>query len=63
MMTGVNIERVTQAIDILMKINKGEDRRLDIVKDYQSRNVSEKVLRIIISYTDYIQRKTWKNFL
>ena len=63
MMTGVNIERVTQAIDILMKSNKGEDRRLDIVKDYQSRNISEKVLRIIISYTDYIQRKTWKNFL
>ena len=49
MMTGVNIERVTQAIDILMKSNKGEDRRLDIVKDYQSRNISEKVLRIIIN--------------
>ena len=63
MMTGVNSERVMQAIDILMKSKKGEDRKLDIVKDYQCKNISEKVLRIIISYTDYIQRKTWKKFL
>ncbi|WP_288261505.1 non-hydrolyzing UDP-N-acetylglucosamine 2-epimerase [uncultured Prochlorococcus sp.] len=63
MMTGVNSERVRQAIDILIKSKKGDDRKLDIVKDYQCKNISEKVLRIIISYTDYIQRKTWKKFL
>ena len=63
MMTGVNIERVTQAIDILMKNKKEKDIKLDLVYDYQSKNISEKVLRIIISYTDYIQRKIWKRFL
>ena len=63
MMTGVNIERVTQAIDIIMKSERMQDRMLDLVDDYKSKNISEKVLRIIISYTDYIQRKTWKKFL
>ena len=63
MMTGVNRERVTQAIDILIKSKKGKDRELDMVIDYKCKNISEKVLRIILSYTDYIQRKTWKKFL
>ena len=63
MMTGVNIERVMQAIDILLKSKKEKDRELDIVNDYKCKNISKKVLRIIISYTDYIQRKTWKKFL
>ncbi len=63
MMTGVNSERVTQAIDILMKSKEGKEKNLDIVNDYQCKNISEKVLRIIISYTDYIQRNTWKKFL
>ncbi len=63
MMTGVNSERVTQAIDILMKTKEGKEKNLDIVNDYQCKNISEKVLRIIISYTDYIQRNTWKKFL
>ncbi len=63
MMTGVNYERVTQAIDILMKSKERNERKLDIVNDYQCKNISEKVLRIIISYTDYIQRYTWKKFL
>ena len=62
MMTGVNIERVTQAIDILLKNKNREDRKLDIVNDYKCKNISEKVLRIIISYTDYIQRKIWKKY-
>ena len=62
MMTGVNSERVTQAIDILMKSSGGKERKLEIVNDYTCRNVSEKVLRIIISYTDYIQRNTWKKY-
>ena len=62
MMTGVNSERVTQAIDILLKNKNGEDRKLDIVNDYNCKNISEKVLRIIISYTDYIQRKIWKKY-
>ena len=63
MMTGVNSKRVTQAIDIIMNSESSKDRMLDLVDDYKSKNISEKVLRIIISYTDYIQRKVWKNFL
>ena len=62
-MTGVNIERVTQAIDIIMKSERSKDRILDLVDDYKSKNISEKVLRVILSYTDYIQRKIWKKFL
>ena len=62
MMTGVNSERLTQAIDILLKNKNGDDRQLDIVDDYKCKNISEKVLRIIISYTDYIQRKIWQKY-
>ena len=46
-----------------MNSKKEKDRKLDIVDDYKCKNISEKVLRIIISYTDYIQRNTWKKFL
>ena len=63
MMTGVNSKRVTQAIDIIMNSESSKDRMLDLVDDYKSKNISEKVLRIIISYTDYVQRKIWKKFL
>ena len=46
-----------------MKSENSKDRILNLVDDYKSKNISEKVLRIIISYTDYIQRKIWKKFL
>jgi UDP-N-acetylglucosamine 2-epimerase (non-hydrolysing) len=62
MLTGVNSERVTQAIDILMKSERCRDRLIDLVDDYKSKNISEKVLRIILSYTDYIKRKIWKKY-
>ena len=62
MLTGVNSERVTQAIDILMKSEICRDRIIDLVDDYKSKNISEKVLRIILSYTDYIKRKIWKKY-
>ena len=63
MMTGVNSKRVTQAIDIIMNSESSKDTMLNLVDDYKSKNISEKVLRIIISYTDYVQRTTWKKFL
>ena len=63
MMTGMNCERVLQAIEILMSQERDNDRTLNLVNDYKSKNISEKILRIILSYTDYIQKKTWKNFL
>ena len=61
-MTGVNYERVIQAIDVIMQTRQSKDRLLDLVDDYKSKNISEKVLRIILSYTDYIQRKIWKKY-
>jgi UDP-N-acetylglucosamine 2-epimerase (non-hydrolysing) len=60
MMTGLNYERIIQGLEILKKQNRNEKRMLGIVKDYDVPNVSEKVLRIIVSYTDYINRNVWR---
>ena len=57
MMVGLNTERVLQGIAALE--NNSDNASLRIVKDYDVDNVSEKVLRIIISYTDYINRVVW----
>ena len=60
MMTGVSLERIIQAIDILSFQKRGSDRTLNLVQDYDIKNVSEKILRIIHSYTDYIKKNVWK---
>lgn len=59
MMTGLDRGRVMQALSILEKQPRGEQRTLRIVRDYDVPNVSEKVLRIILSYTDYVNRLVW----
>ena len=61
-LTGVNSQRVAQALEILTSQKRGADRTLNLVKDYDVLNVSEKILRIITSYTDYVNRKTWKKY-
>lgn len=58
-MTGLDIEIVHQSLDLLTTQPRGETRLLQIVEDYSSVNVSEKVLRIILSYTGFINRKIW----
>lgn len=60
MMTGLNSERVLQALTVLEGQPSGEHRLLRLVEDYSQPNVSEKVLRIILSYTDYVNRVVWK---
>jgi len=60
MFTGMNIERILQAIDILECQPTGENRLINVVQDYVAPNVSEKVIRTIISYTDYVNRVVWK---
>ncbi|PRC92710.1 non-hydrolyzing UDP-N-acetylglucosamine 2-epimerase [Solimicrobium silvestre] len=60
MMTGLELKRVFQALKILESQPKGEQRALRLVEDYSMPNVSEKVLRIILSYTDYVNRVVWK---
>ncbi|MBC7248239.1 MAG: UDP-N-acetylglucosamine 2-epimerase (non-hydrolyzing) [Actinobacteria bacterium] len=57
MMVGLETKRVIQALEILSKQGRGETRTLREVPDYLADNVSDKVLRIIVSYTDYIGRR------
>lgn len=59
MMTGYNPDRIFQAIELLAQQKRGEERTLRPVYDYSVDNVSEKVVRIIISYVDYINKKIW----
>lgn len=62
MMTGLSSERVLQGLNILQCQPRGGERGLHLVRDYSSDNVSDKVLRIILSYTDYVQRTVWKEY-
>ncbi len=59
MMVGLESKRIMQALRILEDQDKGLPRKMLEVSDYTSPNVSEKVVRIIHSYTDYINRKVW----
>lgn len=62
MMVGLTAERVLQGLEILDHQPRGEDRLLRLVVDYSMPNVSEKVARIILSYTDYVNRVVWKKY-
>lgn len=62
MMTGMNVERVMQGLAILGTQQRGEHRTLRQVADYSMPNVSDKVVRIIHSYTDYVNRVVWKKY-
>ncbi len=59
MMTGLESDRILEALIILTRQKRGAERSLRIVTDYNIPNVSEKVIRIIISYMDYINRFVW----
>jgi UDP-N-acetylglucosamine 2-epimerase (non-hydrolysing) len=58
-LTGFNVERIAQGMKLLECQKRGQERDLRPVSDYSMPNVSDKVLRIIISYTDYINRVVW----
>jgi len=59
-MTGLKSERIIDAIRIVTEHFNSESRAVNMIKDYETQNVSRKVLRIILSYTDYINRTVWK---
>lgn len=59
MMVGLNSARVRQALDILSSPSR-EERTMEVPADYAVENVSEKVLRIILSYVDYVNNVTWR---
>ncbi|MFM1946668.1 MAG: hypothetical protein RL207_951 [Bacteroidota bacterium] len=60
MMVGLNPERIMQGLDQLRSQKRGSERSLRSVYDYSMPNVSEKMVRIILSYTDYINRVVWR---
>jgi UDP-N-acetylglucosamine 2-epimerase len=60
MMVGLNPDRILQALEILMTDGGSNQKFGRIVSDYSMPNVAEKIVRIIISYTDYINRNVWK---
>lgn len=60
MMVGLDVERVLDGLRVLEGQPRGDERLLRLVDDYAPANVSDKVLRIIISYTDFVNRKVWK---
>lgn len=62
MMVGLEVDRVLQGLAILADQPRGEERLLRLVGDYSMPNVSDKVLRIIHSYTDYVNRVVWKKY-
>jgi UDP-N-acetylglucosamine 2-epimerase (non-hydrolysing) len=62
MMVGLGIERVMQGLQILESQPAGEQRLLRQVYDYSMPNVADKVVRIIHSYTDYVNRVVWKKY-
>lgn len=62
MMVGMDIDRVMQGLSILDTQPRGENRLLRQVTDYSMPNVSDKVVRIIHSYTDYVNRVVWKKY-
>jgi UDP-N-acetylglucosamine 2-epimerase len=62
MMVGLNPQRVLQALAILELQPTGPDRLLRQVADYSMPNVSDKVVRLIHSYTDYVNRVVWKRY-
>lgn len=62
MMVGLEVDRVRQGMAILEKQPRGSARGLRLVSDYSMPNVSDKVVRIIHSYTDYVNRVVWKKY-
>ena len=61
MMVGLEVDRVRQGLAILSTQGRGAERTLRLVADYAVPNVSEKVVRIVHSYVDYVRRVVWRS--
>jgi UDP-N-acetylglucosamine 2-epimerase (non-hydrolysing) len=62
MMVGLEADRVMQALQVLESQLCGKHRNLRLVADYSMPNVSDKVVRIVHSYRDYVMRVVWKEY-
>jgi UDP-N-acetylglucosamine 2-epimerase (non-hydrolysing) len=60
MFTGMSVDRILQAIEVLEHQDRGSVRSINVVSDYVAPNVSEKVVRTILSYTDFVNKVTWR---
>ena len=60
MMVGVNAENIFRGVEEVMSQHIGSDRNFNLVSDYSKSNVSSKVIRIILSYTSYVNRVVWQ---
>ncbi|AVA13634.1 non-hydrolyzing UDP-N-acetylglucosamine 2-epimerase [Sphingopyxis sp. MG] len=62
MMVGLSHERVMQGLAVIADQPRGDDRLIRLVGDYSMPNVSDKVVRVIHSYVDYVNRVVWKKY-
>jgi UDP-N-acetylglucosamine 2-epimerase (non-hydrolysing) len=60
MLVGLDVERVMRGLAVLADQPRGEQRLLRMVDDYAPANVSDKVLRIVLSYTEFVRSKVWR---
>lgn len=58
-MTGLNADRIMESIEVVTTHYKENPDSIKVISDYETKNVSKKVLRVILSYTDYINRTVW----
>lgn len=59
-MCGLQADRVMESIEVVIAQHAAAQRQFRLVPDYDTDNVSKKVLRIIVSYTDYVNRTVWR---
>jgi len=58
-MSGLKAERVLESVKVITSQHKRDSRVMKVVEDYQGGSVSKKVVRVVLSYTDYINRTVW----
>ena len=58
--TSLDEKNINNALEILKKQKRANKRNINLIQDYDTDNVSEKVTRLILSYTHFVNKKTWK---
>lgn len=61
-MTGLNVQRIREALPVIDRQGRGAERMLRVVRDYDAPNVSAKMVRIIMSYAPFVRRVVWRDY-